>query len=319
MLLDYDKLTDFIDRYFGSSEDQEVRRVGRNRSYDSGYFDVIRFFGSERIDPEAVEIKYEPGEYCLINPTIRKFAEKIETCLRQQGRIYDGPLVMQVAAANMSESPFSITVKACTYGVFAGSCFALDEPDPLFDGFGGTLREYYKRMTPNSVLESHPLALCIGVCGILIAETPARSRLLLVHRSGNLASLENSVGPSAAGSIDFTTSCRTLAELSRWSLSQEIREELGLADHEFSIEPLAWAREIVRGEKPQLFCLIRTSLTEDELSIRLRSSLPAEEFDSFEFVELSDGLPEALYNTRANHEAMMNCLLVEEYLEKEDC
>ena len=319
MLLDYDKLGDFIARYFGSPENRKARLVGIDRSYDSGYFDIVRFFGNERIDPEAVEIKYTSNEYSLADPIIREFVGKMEARLRREGRIYDGPMVMQVAAANLSEPPFLVTIQACTYGISAGSCFALDQPDPLFDG--NTLREYYKQLTSSPALEGHPLALCLGVCGVLITggvNKPRHPRFLLVHRSGHLASLDNSMGPSVAGSVDFSTSCGNLAELARRSLSQEVREELGLADHEFSIEPLAWAREIFRGEKPQLFCLIRTTLSENELSNRLHSLLPTPEFDSFEFVELSEGLSVSLQKTGANHEAIMNCLIVEEYLEGEN-
>ena len=95
--------------------------------------------------------------------------------------------------------------------------------------------------------------------------------------------------------------------------NQEIREELGLQEHEFTIKLLAYAREIFRGERPQLFCLIRTSLSMKELSFRLQSLRHNAEFDSFEFIEMSDNLIDSLYKVRANYEAAMNCLLLEEF------
>ncbi|RKX29295.1 MAG: hypothetical protein DRP47_02085 [Candidatus Zixiibacteriota bacterium] len=321
MFLDYEKLDGFLERYFGSVEDREARLVGVDRSLDSGYFDIVRFFGDNKINPEEVEIRYLSGQYKLSDSRIRKYAARIELLLRQQERLYDGPKVMRLASANLSKPPYSLSVQVCDYGTFAGCCFALDQPDPLFDRYGGTLREYYKKKVPLSALESHPLALCLGICGMVVTEeqssnckgSQVQRHLLLMHRSENLASLENSVGPSAAGSVDFSTSCRNLSELSKWSLSQEIREELGLQEHEFTIKLLAYAREIFRGERPQLFCLIRTSLSMKELSFRLQSLRHNAEFDSFEFIEMSDNLIDSLYKVRANYEAAMNCLLLEEF------
>ncbi|MEA2031265.1 MAG: hypothetical protein U9N55_06695 [candidate division Zixibacteria bacterium] len=323
MLLDYEKLEDFLDKYFGSPHAREARMVGINRLYDSGYFDIVRFFGEDKINPDKVEIHSLPGRYELSDQKIKEFSGKIESQLRKQGRLYDGPDAMRLKAVNLTDSPYYISIQACNYGIFAGCCFGLDQPDQLFDSNGSTLREYYKQITLSTNLETHPLAMCLGVCGMVVVDKNGdeetndiqqkRRYLLLVHRSKHLASLEDTIGVSAAGSVDFTTSCQTLSELSKRSLSQEIEEELGLAPNEFTVEPLAYAREIFRGEKPQLFCLIKTPLSVEELTHKLQNPQQQSEFDSFEFIPMSDDLIGTLRQMEVNHEVMMNSLLLEEY------
>jgi hypothetical protein len=51
-----------------------------------------------------------------------------------------------------------------------GTCLALDLPHPLFEGFGGLLRQYYKALRPSTGAVSCSLALCPEVCGFLLVE-----------------------------------------------------------------------------------------------------------------------------------------------------
>ncbi len=312
--LDYNCLADFLKRYFNPSDD---RLVGGTRQYDSGYIDIVRFFGPGAVAPKDVAIRYVPGKYELSDNRIRRFAGKIANELHRQGRIYEGPGVSRVAAVQLDTPPFSLTLQECDYTVFAGSCFALDYPDELFKEHGGTLREYYKKNYPQSGFAGFPLAACLGICGMLVVKGPSDNSYfcLLVHRSGHLASLEHSIGPSAAGSVDFTTGYTTLQELITTSLGQEIQEELHLQPDEYNIVPLAFAREVFRGELPQLFCMITTDLNIRQLSERLDSISSQREFDYYEVWLLS---AVTMFHDselmKINHEALMNCYLLEEYL-----
>ncbi|MFH2049209.1 MAG: hypothetical protein ABIJ12_07160 [bacterium] len=306
MFLDYRKFFDFLNEHYSSEESIKARLVGTKRDYDSGYFDIVRYFGSDAIDPQDVKIKYLPDQYELKDQQIAKFAREIENKLREQGRMYDGPFVTRAILDGFYER---IILQKCRYGTFAGSCFALDEENDIFGEYR-TLRNYYINQK-YSGLEDHPLALCLGICGVLIFRDQNKKKCLLMERSGNLASLENSIGPSAAGSVDYSEKYKTLDELIIDALGSEIQEELNLTSEEYKITPLAYAREIFRGEKPQIFCMIESSLTIDEISKRLDSIKKPEEFTSYQFVDLNDIISQKI---KPNHEALMNCFLIEEYL-----
>jgi hypothetical protein len=307
--LDYDKHDQIVQQYFG--DDFSSRSVGKTRAIDSGYIDIVRFFGQEAVNPAQVAVKYDPTPFTFSDALIAEFSSNVEKQMRAEGRLYDGPLVMKLKSADFSGSSLSITVQFATYGQQAGSCFALDLPHELFARHGGTLRRYWKEKYRDTSVESNPLAICFGVCGfLLLTESGKPPRLLCQHRTGRLASLESSIGPSVAGSVDWTLGYNTLSDLVQDSMTREITEELGLCLGEYAVTPLAYAREIFRGEKPQIFCAISTSLRDHKIESRIKSLRPHfAEHDSFEWITLqSDYHPDSF-----NHEARMNYYLLEEF------
>lgn len=306
--LDYSRHDQIVRQYFG--DDFSERAVGKSRRIDSGYIDIVRFFGSEAVDPSTVSVQYDSRPFVFADPVIAEFASDVERLMCAEGRLYDGPLVTKLITANPAGGLKSISVQPVAYGMQAGSCFALDLPHPLFAKHGGTLRTYWKSKYPSTSIESNPLAICLGVCGfVAVTDTGGKTSLLCQNRSGLLASLESSAGPSVAGSVDWNSSYLTLDELIQSSMNQEIAEELGLDSRDYSIIPLAYAREIFRGEKPQIFCLINASLTRLEIDGRLGALRPDHpEHDSWFWVDLNGDLAPAL-----NHEARMNYYLTEEF------
>ena len=308
--LDYDKHDQFVREYFG--DDFSSRAVGSIRNHDSGYIDIVRFFGKSAVDPSQVSVHYQSQPFAFSDPLIVEFASQIENQMRVDGRLYsDGSLVMKLVDANLDSPSPSITVQSATYGQQAGSCFALDYPHAIFSGRGETLRAYWKSKYPSTRVIDNPLAICFGVCGFLI--TP-NGRILCQYRTGKLASLESSIGTSVAGSVDWQLGYKTLADLTHAAMAQEVSEELGLREGEYSVTPLAYAREIFRGEKPQIFCAIETNLPESEISHRLKSLAPAHhEHDAFDF--LPSPTKSSVAPTGFNHETRMNHYLLEEWLD----
>jgi hypothetical protein len=313
--LDYSRHDQIVARYFG--EEFASRAIGRDRAHDSGYIDIVRFFGPQAVDPSLMAIQYDNLPFAFSDPLIAKFSTEIERMMRTEGRLYDGPLVMKLVSAELTGDQPSLTVQPVTYGRQAGSCFALDLVHPLFADYGGTLRSYWKSKYPNPSVEKNPLAICLGVCGFLVVTGPDGRRVALcMHRSGNLASLESSVGPSVAGSVDWILGYGSLADLIQDAMDREITEELGLIADEYTVEPLAYAREIFRGEKPQIFCLVTTSLDQHEINRRLDALRPLHrEHDGHSWMELTDDL--GIGGRALNHEAKMNYYLLEEYLTPE--
>ncbi|MFH1374540.1 MAG: hypothetical protein ABII79_12170 [bacterium] len=313
--LNYNRFERFLARHFGSPAQIRVRMAGADRRYDSGYIDIARFYGPGALDPQEIRIKYLPDRFEFCDSSIAEYAYLMTDLLRKEGRLYDGPEAMKVVDISLDSRPYNMTVQPCSYSVQAGSCFALDYPHPLFAGQGEYLRNYYKIKYPEPGLKQNPLAVCLGICGWLLLKQGNRQYLLLVLRSDTVASLEGSVGPSAAGAVDYAPGYGHLAELAVRAMKQEVTEELNLDESEFAVTPLAYAREVFRGERPQIFCLIRSQLTPDEITDRLEAvDEQKREFNSFALVRLGDdGRLKTDDFNRLNHEARMNYLLLEEY------
>ena len=312
--LDYSKLAGFVARYYAGYADE--RRVGRLRQYQSDYVDIVRFFGPDGVRPSDVRLRYLDEPFRIIDPVIREFAQRIAFQMRAEGRIYSGPAVMKLASCDFASNSPHLIVQPCDYGLQAGTCLALDLPDKKFETVGGTLRDYYRRGCIVPTIDNNPLAICLGVCGMLIVDERGDRYLLRTERASGLASLENTGGPSVAGVVDYTTVARNLSELIETAMVGEVSEEVGLRPDEYEIVPLAWGIELFRGERPQIFCLIRTLLDRDEMSARLDAIPPAErEFTSYAFVPLYGGsiLDRKDIDT-LNFEARMSYYLLEEHL-----
>ncbi len=312
--LDYSKLAPFLQTHF--ADGQADRLVGRGRHFDSGYFDIHRFFGSDGIRPEIVKIDYAQGQFAFSDERIEQFASEIARHMAAEGRLYEGPTVVRAVTDDWRSLTPSLLVQEATYGQQAGSCFALDAPHPLFQSCGGTLRDYYPTLMADHALASNPIAICYGACGIVRVTEGSQGFLLRVMRGKKLASLESSYGPSVAGSVEWATDYKTLWDMTVRTMIQEAAEELALRPAEYRIVPLAYAREIFRGEKPQIFCLVECRLSRTELEHRLLS-IPDDrrEFSSYDFqpLSVSGGLAAEMVAS-LNHEAKMNYHLLEEYL-----
>ncbi|HWR82744.1 MAG TPA: hypothetical protein VN285_05540 [Candidatus Deferrimicrobium sp.] len=315
--LSYDRMDEFVRRYFGSSAHAQARLVGVDRSHDSGYFDIVRLFGHNAVDPSRVQVEYMPDEFEFGDAVIAEYAQETELLLRAETRLHSGPSVMKLVDADFESRPYRVVVQECSYGAQAGSCFALDFEHHLFRGCGENLREYYKRKYPSQRVRDNPLAICLGVCGIVLLQEGRSHSLLRVFRSDKLASLEDSEGPSVAGGVDFMLEYTNLSDLIEQSLVQEIKEELGLERHEYDIVPLAYAREIFRGERPQLFCFVSTDLTRETIARRLTDTdYRWPEQRGFAFADLkADGRLPTEVVAAMNHEARMNYFLLEEYFD----
>lgn len=314
--LNYSLMPDFMNRFFSEELKNGLTLAGADKKYESGYFDITRFYGSQAVNPRQVVVDYTPGEFKFDDDIIDVFAREMEQKLISENRLHTGPPIMKVVDYDFHKSPF-VRVQEARYGDVAGSCFVLDYPHPLFEKHGGTLREYYKNRYRSHKIKDNPLPLCLGICGMLHVIEDAQRYFLKVHRSARLASLENSIGPSAAGSVDFKNGYDSLADLIDDSLGRELREELNLKKDNYNIIPLAFAREILRGESPQLFCLVETFQSREELISGFEKvSRYQREFDSYSFVEINKS--GSCLNKESiasmNHEAKMNYYLIEEYL-----
>jgi len=312
--LDYSKLPAFTAAHFRNFTDE--KRVGRLRQFVSDYVDIIRFFGPQGLRPGDVSVRYFNQPFEIHDLTIAEFAGRAASQMRRENRLHDGPPVMKLVDVDLSSNTPGITVQPCDYTLQAGTCFALDLPDKTFQSVGGTLRDYYRRGCIVPSVDNNPLAICLGICGGLVVAERGSSYLLRVERSSHLASLENTGGPSVAGVVDYITGYPSLGALIDAAMGAEVEEELNLRPDEYEVVPLAWAIELFRGERPQIFCMVRTLLGRDEISSRLDSVPPdRREFDRYDFLPMYGGSTlDRKHLDPLNFEARMNFFLMEEYL-----
>jgi hypothetical protein len=305
-LLDYDRLAEFLARDFPGEAARAARMVGSGRRHESGYVDIVRFFGKGSVSPESVEVDYSPDNFQIFDPKIAAFAREIAEALRKEGRLYDGPLAMRMERVEIDSRLSRVRVQPLDYAEQAGSSFALDAEHPAFEKWGGTLRDYVRKEYREKGRRENPLAVGLGVCAMLMIEGAASPYLLIGKRGKHLASLEGSIGPSVAGSVDFRKGYKTLGELLRQSLAQEVEEEIGLRQDEYSIWPLALATEVMRGERPQLFGLVTTELPREEVLSRIAGLSGRPELEDVQLVKFEDvaGL---------NYEGWMSYWLAEEW------
>lgn len=313
--LEIERFDRFARRHFGSDSERRERLVGVDRRHDSWYFDIERFFGQAAIEPAAVGIRYATIPFVQRDEIIAAFTRKIEAALRAEGRLYDGPPAIQIAGVDWRSETPSLTVRPIRYGEQAGG-FAMDLFDPTFEQWGGTLRDYLQAKYPSPKIEDSPLCAGVGVCGHLIVKEADRKYLIRVTRSSKLASLEKTVGPSAAGSVEFADDYKCLVELMERSLGREVEEELGVKRPEYRIRPLAYAREMVRGNRPQLFGMVETDLNRTQITERICAlAQEKREFSEFAFVPLRCGRLDEAEIGPLNFEAKMCYYLLEEWLD----
>lgn len=311
--LDYSRMPSILKRFFSEELIRQSRLVGAARDIESDYFEIIRFFGRSALDPSQVLIERVSHAFDFDDQRIAQFAVWAEGRLRREGRLYRGPMATAVVGTDFRSQKPSLIIQPCDYGKQAGSSFALDIPHETLNG--RTLREYYLDKCATRSIEENPLALCLGVCCLVISNESEDPALLVVRRASHLASLENSIGPSAAGSVDWDEGPMDLGELIETSMTAEIQEELDLERNRYDLTPLAWAREIYRGERPQIFCLLRVSMGREELQAHMaHSSSTSGEVSSFDVIDLEDYALQDAWLKRLNHEARMNWWLVREWL-----
>lgn len=305
--LAYDRLAEFVARAYPGEEARAKRMVGSRRQYESAYVDVIRFFGAERISPYGITVEYLPEKYQITDKRIAEYAREIAEKMRAEGRLYDGPLATRLASLDLHLSPKKAVIQGCDYAEQAGSSFALDLEHELFAEYGGTLREYVYREYRAKGIAENPLTVGLGVCAMLMTESEGERYLLIGRRGKQLASLAGMVGPSVAGSVDFVKGYRTLGDLFRESLAQEVEEEIGLCPDEFTMTPLALATEVMRGDRPQLFGLVTTELPREEVLARIAGLSGKPELEEVQFVKFEDV-------TALNYEGWMSYWLAEEWV-----
>ncbi len=299
-------LTHYADR-------RTERLIGRDGTFDSGYLDLTRFFGPGSVTPDEIALHYASDSFVITDARIRRFAEETAQIMREEGRLYDGPLTTKLVAFAPGDE--MMTIQPVAYADVAGSCFALDRPTNHFQPHA-TLRQYFHTVDPLHTVSGNPLAISLGVCGYVLIREEGDTYIVQVRRSRNLAALPASYGPSVAGSVDYESHWRSVGQMLREVMTREANEELRLTEDDYRFVPLGYGRETWRGDRPQLFACLELLISRQELLERVRMiPLSDREFSALRFWRLAaNGTLPSRFSTRLNPEASTACYLLEEYL-----
>ena len=73
----------FLRHFANTSGSRDHRLVGVDGAYDSGYYDIVRFFGPDAVRPQQVVMDYLPGRFRFTDALIRDFAGEMEKAGRR--------------------------------------------------------------------------------------------------------------------------------------------------------------------------------------------------------------------------------------------
>ena len=282
------------------------------RTPDTAYTGVARFFGPDGVDPHEVRVEYLETYFSFADAVVAECARTAAARMRREGILRPGPPVMRVVEAGPAGRLQRVVVQPADYADFAGSCLAMDFPQPALDG--GSLREYCRPRYDLDAPHTNPLCPCLGVCALVIGLDAGREFAFVTRRSAGVSSLAGTIGPPVAGVVDWRTDAGDLHALARDQLARELREEVGLDPAETDIRLLGWAIERCRGGKPQLFGAIFTNRAPHQLRASVER-LPDHARESSEclFLDLANGTAALADIPDANFELRMNSRLLREW------
>lgn len=146
------------------------------------------------------------------------------------------------------------------------------------------LGEYPNRLPPLN----HPqMANTLGVAtlviyrngGIDVPHIVVRTQTVAVFNTGSAWHCTSSY--AAKWEDSFLTSSGTFAEIIEPYLWVQLKQEVGLTQECVTeLRPVALCRELIRGGKPQLFCIAKTTLSCDELESAVTEARRVEKEDS---------------------------------------
>jgi hypothetical protein len=183
-----------------------------------------------------------------------------------------------------------VKVQRASYEDQIATNLAVDVAGPWFAD-GGTVRSNFAQPEEGRLppLEHSVLADTLGVAAVVL--TPEGTPLFRV-RSGDLAAIQQGAlhcTVSGVGKLApaLVAEGRGGFDLLEFGIREEIRTELNLEPGEYDLFPLAFARELPRAGKPQLFFVALSRLPQEELEARSREAPERWEFAPNEFHEFA--------------------------------
>lgn len=184
---------------------------------------------------------------------------------------------------------------------------------------GGTIRNSLEK-NPQGRLPSFEDSSLANTLGTAVMVLNRELRPIMRVRNPNMGSIPHA-GLHVA--VSGVLEPKTKLEPGRYNFDvfqpgtrAEIESEMGLSTDDYKLYPLAFARELPRGGKPQLFWVAITKLSDDEIRDKMKNAkekyefVPTDEFDFFDKdIEFYSEIAE-----RFTYEGLASFLFTEQFL-----
>ncbi|QPL47232.1 hypothetical protein IT895_05500 [Halomonas sp. A40-4] len=246
------------------------------------------------VDVNEIKVRFLKAKY---TPPVRiknHFDKSIEL-FKEIGKVrkasdgdWENDVTVKIADMNVEKR--EIVIQPATYFDQVGTNLTLDwASGALGETASYTLRNDIEKTVKGTLprLKNSVLANTLGVAVVLVSRG---EDVLIPIRGSEQAVMVDGKGKfhcSASGVFSWDMDDTNLADIDFEffinGMAREIHSEIGLLKSEYSLTPLAFSRELIRGGKPQLFFIAETEMGLDELKEKM---VGAEE--SWEFLSVDD-------------------------------
>ena len=246
------------------------------------------------VDVDDLKVRFLKSKY---TPPVRikEHCEKSVELFKKIGRVkklntgeWENNDTIKITDFNIEKG--ELVIQPATYFDQVGTNLTLDWASGcLGEMSSSTLRNDIEKTVDGSLprLKNSVLANTLGVAAMIVSRG---ENVLIPIRGNEQAVMVDGKGKfhcSASGVFSWDRSNANFSDVNFDffidGMAKEIQSETGLLQHEYTITPLAFSRELIRGGKPQFFFVAETEVTMEDIKRRMSV---AEE--SWEFISVAD-------------------------------
>lgn len=154
----------------------------------------------------------------------------------------------------------------------------------------GSNKSIREQLEPGPALTRLDESKCSNHLGVSCLVITADKKMILQKASQAKVTGARQITSSASGAMDWTEPNINPFEV----IQSELYEELGLTNEEtLYVTGIALSRELARGGKPEMFFILKTELTSDEILSRVATD-PDKEVDQLFTIDLSQDSTERI-------------------------
>ena len=252
-------------------------------------------------DVDSYRIKRSTSVYS-VPPALKKHADAAIECFKRTNKLvklegtdeYENNISARI---RFWEKDYDkIEIEKATYFNQVGTNLTMDwASNMLKGGKYATIRNTIERPVKGKLpkLSDSVFANTLGVAVMFVTKDDSFYVPIRGTKQAVMAERGGQFHCSASGVFKWSEKLE-LNETNRFDLfgegmRLEIKDEMNIEEDEFTLIPIAFARELARGGKPQLFYVAKCSLTEKEIKERRKDAI--ERWEYIEPEELKESSP----------------------------
>ncbi len=313
--------SEFIDynrsyKYYESNRKKiTIQRNGVVKEIEIPYQELVNF----NLTPEVkIHLNAPIAEYVLNDELLSVTDKAFTEFITQRPKTTNGNVLRVNKLVKENTNQFKINLEKANYFEVVRTNLTLDFP-LKHDNFSSLRIEDLDSKNELKPFNDSCLTNPLGVSTVLTYHKNGSFYYYMKPRKGDLGIFNNMLG-SVSGVVEPPESIDEQFELTEYitkELLRELQEETGLESHiiennpQYSIIPLAFTRELIRGGKPQYFYLIMIDqISEKEFSRIFKNSKGTEEFKNDWLSNINS------YDNFISPEFTANLIYAKEYIQK---